>query len=636
MRKKLVHKRKELVFLCVLALLQAACSTTGKLPEGEVLYAGIKEIAYDKIPTDTIPTKGEEGVITALVDAYNTVEGLLSGNSTMNTVDEKTEKQQEDSLKQAQKINKQAYLTAKSEVEAALAYEPNGSFMGSSYTRWPIRPKMWIYKKYLNSHKKFRKWMFDHFAATPKFISNVNPEIRAQVAKNTLKNYGYLRGTTSFHIIPKKDSLEAKVSYSIHPAELFSLDSITYKMYLPHADSIVQASIRKTLLHKGNPFCVTDLDGERIRLSEQFRNNGYYFFQPEYIVFRADTLQHPLKVQLQVLPSATMPEDAGKQYYMGNTYIRLMGYNDYVIVDTLERQNIKISYTGEKGKLPLHFGAMRRFLFYHKGDLYQQNIQKVVQDKLSGMGVFSQFKMNYIPRNDTLDVQISAMLDKQYDAEFEGKITTKSNGQIGPGAQFSMSKKNAFKGAGANLEDEYVGVFLSEGIGAIGESAFEGAKFSYNFEETRMGAIITIPESVQSIGARAFADSSACEIYFDGNPEIADDAFAGNTCDAFVRHYSGFVRQPYGGELSYKTLYAFNYIEDYGTDEIGGEGTMYIPEDYCELYNAQDYVADENYGFVRYEVLGGDFEIEDPENPELNISLTGDVSVKIVYAKIVE
>ena len=447
MRKKLVHKRKELVFLCVLALLQAACSTTGNLPEGEVLYAGIKEIAYDKIPTDTIPKKGEEGVITALVDAYNTVEGLLSGNSTMNTVDEKTEKQQEDSLKQAQKINKQAYLTAKSEVEAALAYEPNGSFMGSSYTRWPIRPKMWIYKKYLNSHKKFGKWMFDHFAATPKFISNVNPEIRAQVAKNTLKNYGYLRGTTSFHIIPKKDSLEAKVSYSIHPAELFSLDSITYKMYLPHADSIVQASIRKTLLHKGNPFCVTDLDGERIRLSEQFRNNGYYFFQPEYIVFRADTLQHPLKVQLQVLPSATMPEDAGKQYYMGNTYIRLMGYNDYVIVDTLERQNIKISYTGEKGKLPLHFGAMRRFLFYHKGDLYQQNIQKVVQDKLSGMGVFSQFKMNYIPRNDTLDVQISAMLDKQYDAEFEGKITTKSNGQIGPGAQFSMSKKNAFKGA---------------------------------------------------------------------------------------------------------------------------------------------------------------------------------------------
>ena len=196
--------------------------------------------------------------------------------------------------------------------------------------------------------------------------------------------------------------------------------------------------------------------------------------------------------------------------------------------------------------------------------------------------------------------------------------------------------KNAFKGAGANLEDGYADLFLSEGIGAIGESAFEGARFSYDFDETKFGAIITIPESVQTIGARAFADSGVNEVYFDGNPEIADDAFAGNTCDAYVRHYSGFVRQPYGGELSYKTLYAFNYVEDYGTDEIGGEGTMYIPEDYCELYNAQDYVGDENYAFVRYEVLDGDFEIEDPTNPELQIQLTGDVQVKIIYAKVVE
>lgn len=449
---KYVHKGKGIGFLYILAFLQVACSTVGNLPEDEVLYAGIKEIAYDKFPKDTIQTENEEGVITAIVDAYNTVEGLLSGNSAMTFVDEQTKKQKEDSLKQVRAINKQAYLTAKAEVEAALSYEPNGSFMGSNFTRWPIRPRMWIYKKYLYSQKRFGKWMFEHFAATPKFISNVNPDIRTQVAKNTLKNYGYLRGTTSYSIVPMKDSLEAKVSYFVHPSELFCLDSITYQKFLPQTDSIIRASRKKTLLHKGNPFCVVDLDGERVRLSEQFRNNGYYFFQPEHIVFRADTLQHPLKVQLQVCPSPTMPDEAGKQYYMGNTYIRLTDYNDYNIVDTLKLRDTRISYSGTRGKLPLHYGAMKRFLFYHKGDLYRQNIQELVQNKLAGMGIFSQFKMNYIPRDsiqggDTLDVQISAMLDKQYDAEFEGKITTKSNGQVGPGAQFSMSKKNAFRGA---------------------------------------------------------------------------------------------------------------------------------------------------------------------------------------------
>lgn len=196
--------------------------------------------------------------------------------------------------------------------------------------------------------------------------------------------------------------------------------------------------------------------------------------------------------------------------------------------------------------------------------------------------------------------------------------------------------KNAFKGAGARLEDGYVDIFFSEGIGEIGESAFEGAKFSYDFDETECSAIITIPESVQSIGARAFADSGLAEFYINGAPTVADDAFAGNTCKAYVRNNSDFERLPYGGEIEYVTTYAFNYVEDYGTDEMSGEGTMYVPEDYIELYNAQDYVADENYAFVRYEVLDGDFEIKDPENPELQIQLTGDVNVKIVYAKIVE
>ena len=50
-------------------------------------------------------------------------------------------------------------------------------------------------------------------------------------------------------------------------------------------------------------------------------------------------------------------------------------------------------------------------------------------------------------RTDTLDVVVRAVLDKPYDAEFEGKVTSKSNGQVGPGVSFSMTKSNAFRNA---------------------------------------------------------------------------------------------------------------------------------------------------------------------------------------------
>lgn len=265
-------------------------------------------------------------------------------------------------------------------------------------------------------------------------------------------------------------------------------------------------------------------------------------------------------------------------------------------------------------------------------------------DKISGTGTEEDPWLCGATEND--DVRVFAVDNCLYIngdgamADFENPADRPWDGIIGDICNISIFDelkyvgKNAFKGAGANLNDEYVDLFLSGGIGAIGDSAFEGAVFRFVSGDSSMGAIITIPESVQSIGVRAFADSGVNEIYFDGVPEIADDAFAGNTCTAYVRNDADFERLPYGGEVTYKTLYAFNYVDEYGTDDMTGEGTMYIPEGEVCCYNAQDYVADENYAFVRYELLDGDLEIEDPENPELNISLTGDVSVKIVFAKV--
>ena len=265
-------------------------------------------------------------------------------------------------------------------------------------------------------------------------------------------------------------------------------------------------------------------------------------------------------------------------------------------------------------------------------------------DKISGTGTEEDPWLCGATEND--DVRVFAVDNCLYIngdgamADFENPADRPWDGIIGDICNISIFDelkyvgKNAFKGAGANLNDEYVDLFLSGGIGAIGDSAFEGAVFRFYDGDFSMGTVITIPESVQSIGARTFADSGVNEIYFDGAPEIADDAFAGNTCTAYVRNGADFERLPYGGEVAYKTLYAFNYVDEYGTDDMTGEGTMYIPEGEVCCYNAQDYVADENYAFVRYELLDGDLEIAEPENPELDISLTGDVSVKIVFAKV--
>jgi len=446
--------------MALVLLILTGCSETKNLSEGETLYVGIKELAYDRAPKETAEETDSTGVITAVANAYHAVSGLLTGDVSamelLKSADaDKLSKQERDSLREISKKDVLAYGIAKSEVEGVLHYAPNNSLMGSSFYRHPLAFGLWTYNKFVYSESKFGKWMLNNIAATPVYISTVNPRLRAQVARNTLRNHGYFRGYVNYETIPQKNPKKAKVSYEVHTGELFHLDTIRYQQFPEVADSMIRSTMRKSLLHQGDPFSVANLGSERERLSTLFRDNGYFYFRPEYVAFRADTLMRPQYVQLQVRPHATIPANARRQYYIGKTQINLYEYEANSLVDTIGRRSVRMAYSGKPGRPPLKMRAMRHSMHYRRGELYNDTQMSRVQENLLDMGVFSQLTMNFVPRDttstcDTLDVNIYARLDKPYTSEFQGNVSTKSNGLVGPGVSYSLSKMNAFR-AGETL-----------------------------------------------------------------------------------------------------------------------------------------------------------------------------------------
>lgn len=441
--------RKFFIFISVSFLL-TACYTTKNLPEDEVLYRGIKKLDYDA-QLKRKPQQ-EQGVITAIADAYSTVEGLLSGDASVLNAEENDPEAVKDSLKKTDKIDANNYEMAKEEIKAALAYSPNGAIMGSSYYTHPFPIRLWIYNRYVNSDSKFGRWMMNHFAATPVYISSVNPKVRSAVAHNALRNYGYFRNKVTYDTIPLPNPRKAKISYHVTPGPLFHLDTIKYMPFYPQADSIIMATMNQRLLKQGEPFSVPQLDAERNRLAKEFRNNGYFYYRPNYISFKADTLMIPQKVQVQVGPLPETPAQAKHPYFLGNTRINIYKYNQYQLTDSMTFRGQTYAYSSTDKKPPLRLRAILPNLFIKRGELYKQTNHDITLQKLSDMDVFSSVRVNYVPRdttlsNDTLDMVVSAMLDKPYDAEFEGKVTNKSNNYVGPGLSFSMRKRNAFRGA---------------------------------------------------------------------------------------------------------------------------------------------------------------------------------------------
>jgi len=434
-----------------------------QLPEDEMLYTGISEIAYGhkaRDPKDKKAARNDStGVITAVAKAVMTVEDLLAGNLDTRTrlqrlseMDSLLTDTQRDSIRRQIEIIDTTTAAMREEVSAALAYAPNGSVFGSSTTRWPFSLGLLFYNNFVDAESRVGKWLFNSFASQPRTVSMANPRLRTQIARQTLRNYGFFHGSVDYDVYPYgKDERKAKIAYSVYPGPLFHFGTIEYQRFGADTDSLIRATADKSLLREGAPFSVLNLDGERTRLSELFRNNGFYYYRPDYITYRADTLQTPLTAHLQVRPRADMPSQAANRFYMGHTTITVLPQGARAVTDSTTCEDITMRWGGDT-KVPIRMSAIRHYLFYERGSLYRQRLHELIQDKLSGMGVFSNIQMNYTPRDtsatcDTLDVNIFAILDKPWDSEFEAKVTNKSNGLLGPGVGWGMTRRNAFREA---------------------------------------------------------------------------------------------------------------------------------------------------------------------------------------------
>lgn len=399
-------KRLDAYIFVLLGMLAglSSCSTTKHLPEGETLYLGLKNITI----------------------------------------------QNEDETKAGQ--------TALDEVMGAISIAPNNAIVTYPNVRFPIPFGLWMYNRFERYEKGFGRWIFKHLAADPVLLSEVNPDTRAKVAGNLLRDYGFFDGHVTWKIDSTKNERAVKLSYDIDMGRPYRIDTLLYEGFAPRTDSLIHARSSERLVHTDDYFNVNTLNAERQRVVDLLRNHGYYYARTDFLTFLADTLMRPGYVMLKMVPAANLPKEALKTYHIGKTAVYLTGYNGEPPVDSMKLRDFTVFYAGDKPGL--RFDVLRKRFLYRKGELYSQTRQDYTQEALSRLGVFKFNEMQYLPRSgeDTLDVRVNAMFDLPYDSELELNVTTKSTKQTGPGAIFKLTKKN-FRRMGASLNLELKGSY---------------------------------------------------------------------------------------------------------------------------------------------------------------------------------
>lgn len=386
-------RKNSFYILCTLFLV--SCSMTKNIPEGDQLFTGLKAINYDDC-------------------------------------------EQDDNFTQTQE-----------EVEAALATAPNGAIFGSSYYRLPFSWRVSVWNKYHDKDTKFAQWMTKNLGRQPVLMSWVNPELRAQVAQGVLRNNGYFNGQVGYEIIQKKNPKTAKISYDVHPGRLYRLDSIGYFDFPAEADSLIRLTLDEAAIHKNDPFAVSRLDAERQRISTLLRNNGFYYYQPSYASYLADTFVVDGKAQLQLRMAKDVPVEATHKWYIGKVNINMKKTFMEQPTDSISRRSFTIRFSSKnppiRARVLMADMKLRpRQLFSY--DNYQQSVAKI-----NAMGLFSMTDFTFTPRDttaacDTLDLTLNCVFDKPWDHYIETNFNARTIGRMGPELRMGVTRRNAFRG----------------------------------------------------------------------------------------------------------------------------------------------------------------------------------------------
>ena len=420
------------MFTTVIMLL-ASCSTTKNLREGDQLFIGLEKIKFTNI-NDSI---------------------------------------QPDHL-----------ALAKEEVEASLATAPNGALFGSSYYRTPFPYGLWVWNAFSGSKNKIAQWITKTFGKAPVLMRQVNPELRASVAQSVLRSHGYMNGKVDFKIIQQKNPKKAKIGYTVDFGQLYTVDTLEYVNFPQTADSLIRLSQGGALVKTGDPLDASTMDAERNRLANIFRNNGYYYYQPSFASYLADTLASPGKAKLRLQMADNLPAIVKRKWYIGKITIDLRKQFMQQLTDSFSHRYFTVRFSGRRPPIRPRIILADLKLRPRQQYSYDKYIESA--NKINGSGLFNSVEFNFTPRDttgqcDTLDINLACTFGKPYDFYIETNYKNKINGRHGPELVIGFTKRNAFRG-GEKLDINLHGSYEWEQGGNVNGSGGDMNSYEYGID----------------------------------------------------------------------------------------------------------------------------------------------------------
>lgn len=317
-------------------------------------------------------------------------------------------------------------------------------------------------KKYKKETLLFGEWLQKNGEA-PVLLDSIKIRKSKELLTNYAQNKGFFQAWVSDSVIIKKQM--ATVIYTVHRGPAYYVDTIRQEVNDPMINYYIMATESKTKLKNGMKYDLQKFDEERIRITEVLKNNGYYFFNKDYLKYTADTITDSGHIFMRMKltnPDFTVLQDVNgkidtvkvtehKKFKINEVFV-IPNYQinpeDIKTIDTVRYKEYTFIFYNKKNYNPK---IIAHNIFFQKGQYYSSSNEIRTQKALSELRNFKYINIKFQPiitddKNNLLNciVELSPMPKQNLGVEAQG---TNTAGNLGISLAANYVNKNLFKGA---------------------------------------------------------------------------------------------------------------------------------------------------------------------------------------------
>ncbi|MEX0986078.1 MAG: BamA/TamA family outer membrane protein [Bacteroidales bacterium] len=331
----------------------------------------------------------------------------------------------------------------KQEVRKVVRPRPNSSIFG-------MRPKLWLYMAIGDEPStRLGKWLRERGEA-PVLLSDIRPLATSGIIDAGLFNMGIFDSHTQAEI--SENQRTANIIYTSYVHRPFKIGSIQYAISDQRIGEIIMEEQDNSFIQPGDNYNLSVLKRERMRIDAQLKNSGYFYFHPDYLLFRADTSATAFTVDFELTLKDSLPQEALDVYRIRRVVID----QDYSLQTGTEgREEIlrhgEILFVGEEHEMKIRPEVIAESVFLNPGDIYTRKNHSITLNRLMSLGIFKFVQVKFANSDTTalgyLDVEILLTTSSNRALRAETELVSKSNNFTGPRMNLSLITRNAFHGA---------------------------------------------------------------------------------------------------------------------------------------------------------------------------------------------